>query len=517
VNKRPNVLMVAIDCLRSDRIFGPERTCKTPNIDRLMKRSVRVPNMFVENSITAPAFTTIFTGCYSLGHGVTGLLGVRLNENMVTMADALVGAGYRTYAEVTGPLLPMLGIDQGFDEYNYRPQQQYSFSEWGDALIQRIKTGGLQEPWFNMVHFWELHEPRQVLPEFDTPEFGASDYDRALSSLDPYLGRLFEAVGEDTVIILTGDHGERIDEEAAADSMLHYFMKKLGVERLGHEQDAQGDTIDLLATTGEDLHEVSQSLRTISTDGAGRIPLLGRLGMIGRLLRVGAARLKTQKREPGFGGFVKFLKMKWEDFRIGWSVAMGDSRDAQLRILRTTLGQFYLQHGYHIYDYLAQVPFAIAGLASLPADKTVDSHVRNIDILPTLCDLLKLDPPPIDWHGATFAPLLTNGAYEERPIYMETRGGAQAVHAFYIRGVRSGGQKLAYAPYDTEAPVELYDLAADAAEEINVVAEHADAAARLRQEAEAMAAAFSASQAGQGMSAEEQQKMIAKLKSLGYM
>ena len=111
--------------------------------------------------------------------------------------------------------------------------------------------------------------------------------------------------------------------------------------------------------------------------------------------------------------------------------------------MRNTLREFYLQHGYHIYDYLSRVPFIVTGMPGWSQTKNVNSEVRNIDILPTLCEALKLKTPEVNWHGASFHSLITNGKSESRPLYMETRGGAQAVHAFYVRGVRSAGYKLA--------------------------------------------------------------------------
>jgi hypothetical protein len=248
-----------------------------------------------------------------------------------------------------------------------------------------------------------------------------------------------------------------------------------------------------------------------------RISLAGRARLLIRLIRIGLTRMKTQKRRPGWAGFVELLKLKWEDFRIGWAVFRGRSKDAQLHLLRTTLSQFHLQHGYHIYDYLSRVPFVVAGVPEMPAGRNVESQVRNIDILPTLIEMFAFDAPTPTWHGVSFAAHLRNGRRDERPLYMEARGGAQATHAFYIRGVRAGGHKLAFAPHDPQAPAELYDVHADPGELRNLAAEMPDVVARLRDEAETMARAFQSTEQSAGLSEAEQAAMIEKLKSLGYM
>ena len=47
-----------------------------------------------------------------------------------------------------------------------------------------------------------------MLGKVQSKRFGVDHYERAVSSLDPELGRLFELAGKDTIIILHGDHGE---------------------------------------------------------------------------------------------------------------------------------------------------------------------------------------------------------------------------------------------------------------------------------------------------------------------
>jgi len=41
---KPNILVIVVDCLRSDRIFSHDRTCRTPNIDKLVECGAVVGN-----------------------------------------------------------------------------------------------------------------------------------------------------------------------------------------------------------------------------------------------------------------------------------------------------------------------------------------------------------------------------------------------------------------------------------------------------------------------------------------
>ena len=514
---QPNVLMIVVDCLRSDRIFGDDRTCKTPTVDRLAARGVGVPNLFVENSTTAPAFGNIFTGCYSLYHGVTALLGVQMNPEPLTLAEAFAASGYHTYAEVTGPMMPLLKMGRGFQTYNYRDHRDYFFSRWGEDLIRRFESGAFDGPWFTLVHFWELHEPRQVVPAFDAPEWGATGYDRAMSGLDEYIGRLTAAAGDDAVVVLTGDHGERIDETTAADSILPYFMKKLKVNGRAENESRMDEDIELLNRKGNELHEVSHALSAHTREHGGRIDLRPRVRLMVRLVAIGLTRFRLQKSAPGFRGFVEALRMKVNDLRLAWNVARGRSEVAQLHLLRTTLSQFHLEHGFHIYEYLSRVPLLVAGWEGATDGRLVEAEARNIDLMPTLCELFGLAADTSACHGSSFVEELTGGVPADRPLYMEVRGGAEATHAFYIRGVRAGGFKLAYAPLDPEAPTELFDLAVDPRERRNVVGEHWDVVARLRDEGEAMAGMFQSGFSGSDFSDEDDAETIEKLRALGYM
>lgn len=515
---QPNILMIVVDCLRSDRVFGPERTCLTPRVDAFAAKAVGFPRMFVENPITSPSFASFFTGCSALAHSVSSLLGVQMAPELTTMAEILAGRGYHTYAEVTGPLLPLLGIGRGFGEYTYRDQTAYGTTCWGRQLLDRFRGGGMARPWFVLVHLWEIHEPRHVPRAFRSAAFGATAYDRAWSALDGFIGDLIDAAGPDALVILTGDHGERIGEATPAGTLLPYFMDKLQIPRLEREEDSRvHEDIALYKKRGRQIHEVSLLLDRLTRLEEGRIAPRTRVRICLKLLRIAFTRLRTQRLRLTPAGLREQWRLKKEDVRIGVAVREGDSRAAQRQLLRITLSQIHLQHGYHIYDYLTQVPFLIAGPALDAAPRLQRSGVRHIDVLPTLCDILGFDPPPYAGQGASFATLLHTDAVEERPLYMEARGGTQATRDFYIRGIRSNGRKLAYAPIDTEAPIELYDLSTRPGEAVNLASAQPEIAARMRTEAEALAEALRSPVPGAAPTAEEQAALFENLRSLGYI
>lgn len=336
MDNQPNVILLAIDCLRSDRILSADRSCKTPNIDKLVKSGTSFNNVFVENSITAPSFSSIFTGRYAGNHGVIGMVGVKMDEEIPTMAELFSASGYETYAEVTGPLNPILGVDRGFSHYNFRSQHDYYFTDWGKNLLTRLENGHFDPPYFLLVHFWEAHVPRQVQPEFDSKEFGETAYDRSISGLDSYIGQLIEAAGDNTAFILTGDHGEAIGELPADNTLLPYFLNKLDLPPIGTEEaDSIDDVTDLMKEEPL-LHKFAEELNKSGKDGK-KIGFFKRIMMMFNLLKIGMSRYRIQLKKGVKQGFFKTLKQKINDLMLFFAVLSGKPEAAQKQMVRNSL------------------------------------------------------------------------------------------------------------------------------------------------------------------------------------
>lgn len=230
---RPNILLVVIDCLRADRAFDPDRTAQTPGMQALAERGTLFTHLITANSMTIPCMTTMFSGMYPARHGVRAMVGARVADSVPLLAELLRDNGYHTYAEATGPLSQFYRLNRGFEQYEYRDGvKSPMLGQWGDELIERFRGGAFQEPWFAYLHLWGVHRPRQVLPEYDKPEYGRTQYDRAISSYDARLRQLLAAIDLDnTVVLLTGDHGEKIPENDLENRV--EFLKK-SLTKNGH-------------------------------------------------------------------------------------------------------------------------------------------------------------------------------------------------------------------------------------------------------------------------------------------
>jgi len=61
---KSNILFLTLDSLRFDRIFGNERTNKTPNIDKLISNGVNFTNAISSSDSTGLSLGSVFTGAY---------------------------------------------------------------------------------------------------------------------------------------------------------------------------------------------------------------------------------------------------------------------------------------------------------------------------------------------------------------------------------------------------------------------------------------------------------------------
>ena len=235
-----NCLFILVDCLRADKCWGESKTAKTPNIDLLCRRGTAFVQTIAAATDTITSVTSILTGLYPFAHGVRTRHGNKLGSGITTLTEILRQNGYHTYAEVTGPLMPQIGINKGFEHYHLRDKSDDISSPWYNRLLTKFKGNEFKEPYFILIHFWELHQPRFVAKEYDNSNYGKNKYERALSSLDASLGELWRYIDDNTIIILHADHGEKIAETMREEyiKLLTNYLLKLTV-KLGFKVDSR--------------------------------------------------------------------------------------------------------------------------------------------------------------------------------------------------------------------------------------------------------------------------------------
>jgi arylsulfatase A-like enzyme/Tfp pilus assembly protein PilF len=126
------------------------------------------------------------------------------------------------------------------------------------------------------------------------------------------------------------------------------------------------------------------------------------------------------------------------------------------------------RHGFFAYNDTLHVPLLIFVPGAAPV--TVGENACHVDILPTVCDLLGLPIPP-QVQGESLLPLIAGRPRQKPLIYFESMAPYLNMAAAPLSGFIRGHLKFIDQPVK-----EVYDLAADPAEETNL-APTADVAA----------------------------------------
>jgi arylsulfatase A-like enzyme len=365
-------------------------------------------------SSTTPCVASLLTSTYSFVHGVRSIFGLKLHPAVRSLVENFQEHGYYTYAEVSGPLFPETALDRGFASYNFREAAAYLSSAWGTELRQRLQGGEFRSPWFLFLHLWELHHHRHILPAFRSRTYGYNRYERALSCLDTELATLLAVLPSDTLVVLHGDHGERVvktDARYRLYRLVRDLLKRTTTKREGHEMDVYEDLI--------------------------RVPLV-------------------------------FTPLNG-------------------------LEQF-----------------------SLPVGARVSQLVRQIDVLPTLLDLVGA-PVFSTIHGQSLRPALLANTQLQLEAYLEAFLRIRSDPRDRRVGWRTEEWKYIYAPQNPELPEELYHLTVDPRERRNLASRHPDIIATLRSRIEATQHGAVAANPGIVMSEAEKAAIEKRLTDLGYM
>lgn len=247
----PSVVLISIDTLRADHLgaygYGPPTS---PRLDALAREGVLFETAVAAAPSTLPSHASIFTSLSPHRHGASFAARRPLAESVLTLAEVLKGAGYRTGAfHDGGQIVPELGLGQGFEVY--RPIGQDRLAPVAAAGLAWLDGLKRQEPFFLFLHTYETHLPYTPAaadlalfePEPYTGFLGkgvghkemrtvknqglplspadqthvVASYDAEIHSMDRALGELLEALQArgrltDTLVVVTSDHGEEFGE-----------------------------------------------------------------------------------------------------------------------------------------------------------------------------------------------------------------------------------------------------------------------------------------------------------------
>ena len=209
----PNVILISVDTLRSDRlpVYG-YGAIRTPHLDRFRADAVLFERAWSHAPLTAPAHASMLTGRLPADHGIRDNSGWTLDRHIPTVAEDLARRGYATGAMVSSKVLAAkTGLAKGFALYD----QQFTAAEREGAETIAAATHWLgaqkKRPFFLFLHLNEPHTPYRKLA-------GVADaYDAEIVRVDALLGKFFDELRrlqlyDQSLIVFTSDHGEGLGE-----------------------------------------------------------------------------------------------------------------------------------------------------------------------------------------------------------------------------------------------------------------------------------------------------------------
>ncbi len=262
---RPNVILVMVDTLRADYLSCYGGDIKTPNLCRIAKDGTTYQG-FSHASWTKPATASLLTSTLPSTH-VAMSKPSSLSPDLTLISEAMQSGGYTTGGIVSNVnLAESFGFAQGYDDYYYlAPDYIAGAKESSSKLIiyqvvRQIWLGIAKgdnvyfndfyqdsevvnevafdwidehkdERFFLFLHYMDAHDPyfahpydgsgiarvSMPEPEAEIAEEMKELYRGEIEYLDGNFGKLLtkleaEGLYDNTVIVLTADHGEEFNE-----------------------------------------------------------------------------------------------------------------------------------------------------------------------------------------------------------------------------------------------------------------------------------------------------------------
>jgi arylsulfatase A-like enzyme len=406
---QPNIILLVIDSIRSDKFFSVDTTSKKPNIDNLIQNGTYFSQTITSADATILSWSSLYTGKYPFKTGIRSSRFNKLDDNTLTMFNLLQQSGYFLYS-FTPTFSETIGLFPKFQNEN----NFYDFTETldtglGNKILDVLSSVTTEHPWFLNIHLMDLHYPLTVPSNFNSELFGFSKYERVISSIDSWIKKIINCIDlNNTILIITGDHGA--------------YIKKIKKD---------SDIIDF--------------------EDNGKNEILKK-----KLISYAPKFIKPLKDKIFFSNE---SKNNSKNLKI---LSKYDLNPFEKRALMS--GHFSIEHD--LYDEKLCVPLLFVG-KNIDQNKIFSKQVRLIDILPTICFLAKIDFNDASFDGNSLIPFKNETEFEELPVYIESNPLID-IKSNDVIGIRTSQFKYFRDKYSKSNRVHLFDLTNDPLEEKNI-------------------------------------------------
>lgn len=483
----PNVLLVVVDALRQDTLgcYGHARV-KSPHIDRLAAEGVVFENAFTQAPFTLTSFGSFLTGKYPRRHGLVSMApDKRMRRDNVTLPSHLKQACFDEEEKSSWPCL--------------KPE---------DWLTASFHTGAISNG-SGLLRGFDLYYEQMV-------GHGIVIADSPWSVFRSDL--LLHVIADKTrTKVMSGVPG--VSRDWLAEFGDQRFMAMVHLYSTHTPYDPKREFRDMyLDPAYKGSFKSFYAVDRMAIDEGERTPDAADLEQIRNLYYAGVSQA-----DDDIGKLVELLRARdlLDDTLV---IVLSDHGES---LGEPGLGQELLLEHDHMVQTNLRIPLVMRWPKGIRAGTRVQALVDEIDLLPTICDLFGVAPPPqkdlnakVD--GATLVPLFTDAHKSVREYSFAENGPYIAAQDLRWKLVVPCAllSPEAWARGTSDNPGEvpwLIDLQADPAESKNVLAEHPDVVERMLAALRAFDTAMPIPQADKILSEREIEQRRLDLLRHGYV
>ena len=426
---KPNVLFILLDAVSADKFYGNKKTSVTPNIDSLIKKGTYFSQAITTAPSTIPSVASLLTSLYAFECVIKDKNMFTMNQKVKSHIQNFADYGYHTHATFQDVII-FLGLGKIFENAEPYPVSLKLWNGLGQITIDKLHSKDFKEPWFYYLHVYDLGNTgdpieqriRDGSPEIRDKKFGSNYYERTISAMDVWLGKILQHVNlENTLVVITSDHGS---ETAYHDEELEKI----------HDKNIQKRTYE----TGQ-IFKISHKIALKFPK-----PLLPLRKKLSGMYKNRSHDVVKQRMRPELE---KIGKQKLSPYRrrllekSAWGTAS-------------------------LYDERVRVPLLFVG-CGVPSGQIISQQVTSVNTLPTIAELVGLENEKIG-HGISLVPLIKGKKLQELPVFIEYGANMPIFMADTVIGIRTSQYKYFRDKDDPKKKVHLFDLENDPLEENNI-------------------------------------------------
>jgi len=428
---KPNIFFIVIDSLRADKCHGDNKTSITPNLDSLIKNGIYFSQTICSAPQSVPSISSIFTSLYPFETIIQDEIHFKLNPQITTYIKKLIKFGYHAYATIP-EILSHMGLNLVFkDNIDTYLSSATLYDGLGEKINSKLESKSLKDPWIYYLHLLDIHgiatfQLAEGPKEFQDKKYGANQYERMISAMDVWLGKILDKINPaNTLIVLTADHGSEVG----------IYTPEIESYRNKIKEYKPSLAYKLTHKTTTNLPEFFKPIRK-------------------KLSQTYTTRKKKKIENRRNIEFEK-IENKY-------------SQSQQKRLLQHAMKPIL-----SVYDERFQIPLIFSGYG-INSRKIITQQVGSIDIFPTIAEIVGLSNQKNLGRGKSLQPLMQGQKFEELPVFVEAAANSPKSSTANVVGIRTSQYKYFRDRTNPKNSVHLFDLKVDLLEENNIASSRPD-------------------------------------------